>query len=400
MFNLNHIFFGISLSFILLIVFSFNISQPVLSQDEASSDCAPLVEEALQVLGSSCAEVGRNEVCYGHTMVNATFRDDAVDVRFSSSGDISPLIDIDTLVTEPIDLDAGTWGVAMMRLQADLPDSDDDSSMTLVLFGDTEVISAVDPTGAALPQCSVENESGRNLDIYAGAGTNRDVVSVFPIGEQAVVNGRNENGDWVRLFRNGSLGWLPAAELTTTCEFETLAIVDESADTSALYTQPMQAFTLQTNNNSSCEDAPDGLLVESPTGQRAHVMVNGVELEFASTGFLSGDADGNLLVSGIDGEITVKALLETVQVLPGFETRIPLLDGLPIDVPEIPFEIIDLSLQRLPEGILERNLQSILDDRSIDSINRFQREFRNLDDLDLEEFIPEGLPTGIPSFPR
>ncbi len=400
MFKLKSIFISVFLSLILFIVFTLNINQPVLSQDDTSSDCAPLVEEALQVLGSSCAEVGRNEVCYGHTMVNATFRDDADGVRFSSSGDISPLIDIDTLVTEPIDLDAGTWGVAMMRLQADLPDLDADSSMTIVVFGDTEVISAVDPTVAALPQCSVENESCRNLNIYAGAGANRDVVSVFPIGEQAVVNGRNENGDWVRLFRNGSLGWLPTAELTTTCAIETLAIVDESTDTSTLYTQPMQAFTLQTNNNSSCEDAPDGLLVESPTGQRAHVMVNGVELEFASTGFLSGDADGNLLVSGIDGEITVKALLETVQVLPGFETRIPLLDGLPIDVPEIPFEIVDFSLQRLPEGVLERNLQSILDDRSIDSINRFQREFRDLDDLDLEEFIPEGLPTRIPSFPR
>lgn len=385
---------------VLIGVFSFSKSpQTVSSQDEGTSECEPLVEEALQILGSACAEVGRNEACYGHMMVNATFRD-GIAGQFSSSGDISPVIDIDTLITEPIDLGAGTWGVALMRLQADLPEADNDSSMTLVLFGDTEIISAVDPTLESLPQCAVDNQTGRNLNIYTGPGTNRDTIGVFPAGEQSVANGRNADEDWLRIFRNGSLGWMQSADLTTDCDLETLAVVDETDDSTNLYTQPMQAFSLQTGGNSVCEDAPDGLLVESPSGQRAHVMVNGVELEFASMGFLSADRNGNLLVSGLDGEITVRALLETVQVLPGFETRIPLLDGLPIDIPEIPFEIESLPLEYLPEGVLERNLGSILDRESLESIERARRELRDLEDFDVDEFIPEGLPTGIPDFPR
>jgi hypothetical protein len=390
MVNIFRITIGLLLAIVLLLIFSHNQPQTVSSQDdEPVSDCAPLVEEALQILGSACAEVGRNEACYGHTMVNATFRDGATDTQFSTSGDISPIIDMDTLITEPIDLEAGTWGVAMMHLQADLPEADEASSMTLVLFGDTEVINTVDPTLEALPQCTVDNQTGRNLNIYAGPGTNRDTIGIFPSDEQSVVNGRSVEGGWVRIFRNGSLGWIQASELTMDCNIEMLAVVDEADDTNGLYARPMQSFSLQTGNNSICEDAPDGLLVESPSGQRAHVMVNGVELEFASTGFLSADPDGNLLVSGLDGEITVRALLETVQVLPGFETRIPLLDGLPIDIPEIPFEIESLSLGNLPEGVLEGNLRSILDQNSIDSIDRARRELRDLDDLDLDEFIPD-----------
>lgn len=204
------------------------------SQD--ADACTALVTEALQVVGSACAEMGRDEACYGHALVTARFQD-GVSVNFDGAGDTASLVDLETLVTQTADPAGGTWGVALLSLQADLP-GEVDQPLTLVLIGDAELVPAV-------PDDSLDGVQG-------------------------------------------------------------------------------QAFILRSGETSACETAPNGLLVDAPAGQRARVLVNGVELMFGSSGFLTAEADGALAVSGLTGAIDVRAADEAVTVSPGEQTSVPL----------------------------------------------------------------------------
>ncbi|MCB9435654.1 MAG: SH3 domain-containing protein [Anaerolineales bacterium] len=332
------------------------------SQDSGDVACDALVTEALQVLGTACTEVGRNEACYGHSRVAATFREDVDGVTFATSGDTTALTNLEALVTEPLDMDAGTWGVALMRLQADLPESDPDSAMTLILFGDTEVTNAVDLNTADFPTCVIENASLSNMNMRSGPGLNRQITSVFPRGEAGQAVGRSDDNDWVRILYNGSLGWIFVRNMQLDCEIETLRVTDEDAPLTGFYDKPMQAFTLQSGGDSACAAAPNGLLIESPEGQRAHVMVNGIEMEFASAGFLSIDGDGALRVSGLAGEIRVRSAGEMVLLPAGLQTRIPLLEEAieQWGKPEIPTPLEFNPLNAMPLDGLRDYLGQIL----------------------------------------
>lgn len=338
------------------------VAQQPAAQSQDNLTCEGIVTEALQVLGTACTEVGRNEACYGHNQVTATFRDGVEDVAFATSGDTTALIDVEALVTQPLNADAGTWGVALMRLQADLPEADSTAAMTLILFGDTEVINAVDPALVDFPTCLVSNPTNNNMNVRSGPGLNRPIVGIFPSGAEGQAVGRSVDNAWIRLIHNGRLGWVSAPNMRLDCAIETLYSADEDDQLSALYTQPMQAFTLRSGGDSFCDAAPNGLLVESPEGHRAHVMVNGVEMEFASAGFLTIEPDGALLVAGLAGEIRIRSAGETVILPPGLQSRIPLLDA-SINQrgrPDAPLPIEVNPLDAMPRGVMREYLDRVL----------------------------------------
>ncbi|MBN1679616.1 MAG: SH3 domain-containing protein [Anaerolineae bacterium] len=302
-----------------------------------SDACTTLVTQAVDVIGTSCAMMGRNEACYGHTLVAATFQDGAAGVSFEKSGDIAPLLDLQALVTRPADPEAGTWGVAMLKVQADLPDTGD-QALTFVLFGDTEVTNGVDPEQASLPTCTITNAGG-GINVRSGPGTSYGIVNVLESGGTAVANGRNAAGDWLRVDLEDGPGWVYVPLVTVDGDINTLAVIEEGAEPAPVV-RPMQVFTLRSGENDTCAEAPDGLLIQSPGGQRAHVSVNGVEMEFASAGFLTAVPDDALTVSGIEGSIAVTAFGKTVTVEPGFKTDIPL-EGLEASGPPEDPQVID-----------------------------------------------------------
>ncbi len=98
--------------------------------------CPAFVFEALEVSAAACDGTARNEACYGHDDVSAEPVPDAATFTFAAAGDIVPLTDLRRLQLEGMDLADQTWGVALLRLQADLPDTLPGQNVTLVLFGD------------------------------------------------------------------------------------------------------------------------------------------------------------------------------------------------------------------------------------------------------------------------
>lgn len=277
--------------------------------------CNSMVEEALRLIAARCLDVGRNEACYGNSAISATLHDDAL--AFETPGDIIPVSAIDALITRPINPDSQEWGVAMLNLQADLPDADD--SVQILVFGGAQVIPTTTQLAADTPTCHFTNSSGHNLNLRAGPGENFGVFDVLDNEETLQVYGRSADGAWLRSSR----GWVYAADGTLDCDTpDELHLIENSQD---LYSAPMQSFTLRVDDEARCDAVPSGLLIQSPTGQTANLQINNVELKIGSTAYITVDNDRQYMtVSSLDGNVDL--VNGNVPLPEGGQVQIPLDD--------------------------------------------------------------------------
>jgi hypothetical protein len=107
----------------------------------AAETCAQILTRAFQTLQSTCNEVSRNSACYGNNQVKAEPKVGAA-LKFATAGDRAPIRSIRTLNTSPLDVNAGTWGLSLLKLQANLPDTLPGQNVTFLVFGDTTVENA------------------------------------------------------------------------------------------------------------------------------------------------------------------------------------------------------------------------------------------------------------------
>lgn len=173
-----------------LIVFCL-LAIPVIlqAQTDASDDACPsIVETALASIEEFCdANTSRNQACYGNFNITAEGRDGVDDFEFDSIGDVVDVNDLAMLQLEAMDEDEGEWGVALMRLQANLPDTLPGQNVTFILFGDVELINQTDTdvveagmatpmqafyltTGVGDTQCAEAPESGMLVQTPDGVG--------------------------------------------------------------------------------------------------------------------------------------------------------------------------------------------------------------------------------------
>ena len=158
-------------------------SVPALAQNDAVA-CPIVVEEVLREVDSICRATGRNQACYGHMAMEVITRDGAEDFQFERVGDIADVSGIRTMRLSPLNLENNAWGVALMRLQVNIPDTLPGQNVTFLLFGDVEITSAVAPensaaspmqafyltTGIGDAACAEAPESGMLVQTPEGVG--------------------------------------------------------------------------------------------------------------------------------------------------------------------------------------------------------------------------------------
>lgn len=106
--------------------------------------CIDTVNAAIIAVSEGCSDLKRNQACYGHVTLRAEAQPDTVDFAFEVPGDISNVADIKSLVLSPLDESTGAWGISLMKIQANLKDIVPGQNVTMLLFGDVEITSAVD----------------------------------------------------------------------------------------------------------------------------------------------------------------------------------------------------------------------------------------------------------------
>jgi hypothetical protein len=101
-----------------------------------SKTCPDVVNAALTATDKHCVSTGRNKVCLGNASVQADTRPGTPKIKFTQPGDTTNVSGLQALRLGQYDPAASTWGIALMRLQANLPDSAPGQNLTLLLFGD------------------------------------------------------------------------------------------------------------------------------------------------------------------------------------------------------------------------------------------------------------------------
>jgi len=151
-----------------------------LSPTEVALTCDRVVTTALQNADAVCAEVGRNEACYGNRLIDAELQENAT-VSFNNTGDIADLFSIKKLTTAPLDPAAQVWGIAVLKVQANLPDTLPGQNVTLLLYGDATL------EGVSPEMKAVTLRTGLSSTTCASAPKSAMLVQ-SPEGTQATLN--------------------------------------------------------------------------------------------------------------------------------------------------------------------------------------------------------------------
>lgn len=306
--------------------------------------CPVIVQSALQAADDSCTAIGRNQVCYGNVRLQADFQAEADEVTFQQAGDIVDIGVVKSLSLSSMNIGIGEWGVAVMRVQANLPDTLPGQNVTFLLFGDVAIENAV-PTNVEGPTPTpteppplIEISASNAVNVRDEPSRNGAVVGSLAAGETSIVDGRNEVGDWLHIvFDDGNDGWIFAEIVTVNGDASLLPVIEVAPSESVSDTidevpseqgfGSMQAFYFRTGGGDApCAEAPDsGILIQTPQGAgKIDLLANEVSISLGSTVYLQAQASGDMIVSVVEGGATVTAFGTTVVAPAGTRVRIPL----------------------------------------------------------------------------
>lgn len=292
------------------------------------TSCGPLVTEALHAVDVNCTALGRNSVCYGFNRVDASFFTPASDDFFSTPSDRAPLTELASIQTAPLNVDSGQWGVAMMNVQANVPNTLPGQAVTFVLLGDARVENAVPPENAfvAGEPVRVMINTGARVNVRSGPGTTFNIVANADPGQLFDVDARDATGTWFRISGPAPYQWVSRS----------LVIVQQGGDATldALPVatdqplSPMQAFYFRTGIGApQCIEAPDMVVVQGPKEVRVTLNVNGAEIALGSTvAFKSGE----MPLSAVRTDNTLAGTVEGLEInadSPCLVTELIILEG-------------------------------------------------------------------------
>jgi len=324
----------------------------------AQSDCPTIVQNALSATDDACQGTGRNQACYGNISLEAEPQEGIVEFDFEQPGDIVDVAGINRLSLEPLVEESELWGVALMQLQANLPETLPGQNVTFLLFGDVEITNAVESNVDAITFDAV---STGDINVRSGPSANDERVSQLADGETVVADGRNPDSSWLRIqLADGTPGWVSADLVTVEDDLSLLAVVDPLALPLPPLT-PMQAFYFKSGvGDAPCAEAPDsGILIQTPEGVgQISLTVNEVDIQLGSTAYLQAQADGEMTVNVVEHQATVTADGTTRFVPAGSRVRVPLDANLAADgPPSEPEPYDDADLGALPVGHMPRAVE-------------------------------------------
>ncbi|MBI5957589.1 MAG: SH3 domain-containing protein [Chloroflexi bacterium] len=286
-----------------LVITGVGVSSVRESQAQDGESCVQLAAEALAEAQQACVDLGRGEVCYGHAGVAATLLSGGA-ASLSTTGDKLLVNDIENLITSAADLNTGEWGVAVLELPAGLAEE----SVHAVLFGDV-AITRPTLTVSDHPTLAVFNRGGSPVNVRNGAAITYDVVGQLAAGEEAAADGRNEQGDWLRIQYSGGIAWVFTPLIGWDGDQSAVeplqVLLPNDVTPVAQASEPFQSFTFAAGQP-VCDAVPSGMLLQYTGEQAASVQINQVSLDFSDSTLL--------LTSNTNGELEIKVLAGSARI--------------------------------------------------------------------------------------
>ena len=294
-------------------------TQRGVTQDTNGGTCSALVQQALQSIGTNCGGLARNTACYGYNKVGATFSEAVADDFFTKPSDQAVLSTVASLTTAPLDTQLNEWGVAVMSVQANIPDSLPGQAVRFILLGNAQMENVVPPPDSQPVTQPITVKVTTSANVRSGPTRNANVVGGAPSGTELTADGLSADGEWLRVaYSDTVVGWINKSLVTSTSDITTLPVVTGVPQT------PMQAFRLKTDvTGLTCEDAPSLLMVQGPKNVKIEITANGVDVQLGSTLVFQTTDKKKLRIATIDGSGRVGNA-----VIPaGYMTEAPLDDN-------------------------------------------------------------------------
>jgi len=301
------------------------------------ADCPTIVKQAIDTVSSECSKAGRNKLCYGNSTIQATFQPGVNNLTFQSPGDTVDVSQIKSFTLSGMDTAANTWGVAEMKIKADLPDTDPTQAVTMILFGNVQVTDAsADANAAALTQTP---EAMARQNQNATATTNAINQQATHQAATATKIAELEGTATAKAETPTSTGTIRAAQATQVAATATKLAAYENTATAAPIPQTpipgapsgpysgLQAFYFQSSDTAPCEQAPhDGILIQSPQGskQRVTLSIDGAAISLGSTVYITAQPSKFLTINALEGSAIVTAAGQSLTVYPGTAAQVPL----------------------------------------------------------------------------
>lgn len=338
------------LAIILSTVLLFVRSSLPFAQAQDNANCPIIVEEALQAVGEACGGLDRNNACYGYNNVQATFDTEVPDGFFSQPSDRAELTFLKVLQTSPLNPETNEWGVALMNVQANVPNSLPGQAVLFLLVGNTRLENAVTPDAAFQPADPIEVSTLAASNLRSEASADARVVASVPNGTVLLADARSTDEGWVRVLFEGQPVWIARSLVNGAGLIDTLPTLGTRQFT------PMQAFYFSTGlGEATCSEAPDSLIIQGPETMEVVFNANGADIVVGSTVALRQPEPGRLQVIAVQGYARVDGI-----TVPGGFT-------------------IETTLNE--DNVIERGTWSgfrPLDDRELDSLQPLQRVRPNL----------------------
>ncbi|GAB4511155.1 MAG: hypothetical protein OHK0046_08850 [Anaerolineae bacterium] len=301
-------------SFIILLVFT------TTSAAAQFQTCSALVGEALAQLEQNCNSLERNTACYGYYNVEAGVIEGMGEAYFTQPADLAALATLTSIRTMPYDPANNSWGVAAMRLQANLPDVLPGQAAIMILMGEAIVEDAVG--SATMPlENPISAQTTADVNFRSGPGLDYPITGSAVAGSSVGVDGthENENYAWVRVVVGDQFGWMLREFITPAPAADALPLVGPGH-----HDTPMQAFYFSTGvGQPTCQEAPDLVMVQGPERTAIDIQANGAEIRITSTIALRTPTQDQMQIIAISGT----AILENgLRVPRGFTATIALDD--------------------------------------------------------------------------
>ena len=288
-----------------------------MAQTDAGA-CPMLVNQALTQLGQNCDLLDRNSACYGYNRVDATFTQAEAQDFFSTPADRTSLDNLQTIETVPLDVEQDFWGIAVLNVQANVPNTLPGQAVTFILLGDVQVENAVSPEDVVQPAEPINITVIVAANIRSAATATANLIGSVPVGTQLPADGLSPDGQWLRILFNSGPGWISRELVDLSTDVSSLPVIDKESRT------PMQAFYFTTGfGDPSCNEAPPSLLVvQGPNNVSVDINANGADITIGSTIALMILPGNQLQLIVISGE----AKLGDIVVPAGFKITAPLSD--------------------------------------------------------------------------
>lgn len=261
---------------------------------QAQATCPDLVLEAVETVGSGCAEMGRNSVCYGNHRLGAVLTRPLSVEFFNQPSDQLQLADLQSLSTSPLDLERQEWGIAVMSLQANVPQALPGQVVTFLLIGDAEVRNDSPLSPDALQPVSTNAATS----LFTQPAADSAILTTLEANTALSAAGVTADGVWLRVVHHGEFGWMLSSFAAAPPQNGRLPIVDAQTPL------PMQAFTFRAavGGPRCAESPPSVLVVQGPEQVRVSLTVNGAQMDLGSTAVLWQPEDQVMQMAILDGQ--------------------------------------------------------------------------------------------------